>query len=159
MKRLSLVLAACLALFSATSQATTAAAARPPVNSFTPAQLGINAVALSTGPTFTVSVNGYSQMTVYVVLTRSAATTLLLTCTAGPNGSVQAAVPVANVNTTTGGVGLVPSPGFSYASPTTGTYRFQVAPLNDDTSVCTLTGASASGSDLVSAYVRLSVPL
>jgi hypothetical protein len=156
MKRFSSIAAACLALILLAAQATAAAA---PLNTFTPTELGVSAVALNTGPTFTLRASGYSQMTVYVVLTRVAATTLALACTAGPNSAVQAPIPVADVNSTTGQITLVQAPSFKYASPASGVYRFQVSPLNDDTVICTLSGASAGASDLVSAHARLSVPL
>lgn len=149
MKRLlSLLAAACLALLM--SQAPAQAAAG--IGYFTPANLGVSAVALSTSPSFTIRVLGYSQVSVYVVLTRVASTTLKLACTAGPLSTVQASVPVADVNTTTGAITLIASPGFTYAVSASGTFRFLVAPLNDDTLVCALTGASAGVTDLVSAY-------
>jgi hypothetical protein len=150
MKRLLLAIAACAALISAPGPALAAAS---PVNVYLPADTGISSALLSSGPTMSLRVGGFSQMTIYIVLTRAAATAVTISCTAGPSSTVQAPVAVAGVNSTTGAIAMVDGVFTWSGVASTRNFRAMLAPLNDYLLVCTFTGAGAT-SDTISVHAR-----
>lgn len=129
-------------------------AAALPINyNFQPSELGISTALLSGAPCATIRVGAFNTVTMYAFLTRTAATTLTASCSAGPSAALLAPVPVASV--TTAKVSLAqPSPTFSYDTVSAGgLYRFIIAPLADDTLKCCFAGAGAT-SDTLSLYAR-----
>jgi len=143
-------LAAALALLSLYSPP--AGAAGPLIYSWQPSDLGISAATLSGAPCATIRVGSFNTVTWYISLTRVAATTLTLNCSAGPGPALLAPVSVATV-TTNVSLGQ-PTPTFTYPSVSaSGLYRYIVQPVADDYLRCCVGGAGAT-SDTVSAYVR-----
>lgn len=120
---------------------------------YSPAQLGITNALLTSSPNFTINVKFYNAMTVYVTHTYAAASAIKMSCKAGPGALILLApVAVAQVDaagniTNTDGL-------FAYASGgATRQYRFIVAPLNDQSLKCTLTGTGAT-TDTISVYAQ-----
>ena len=146
MKRILLLIAA-LALPSV-------ALATPITNAIylAPADLGVSAALLSGSPAFNVKVAPYSTLTVYVALTRAAATALTLTCTAGPTAGVQAPVGVAAVNQVTGTITMTDAVFTWTGVGSTRNFRAVLSPVNDNNLACIITGTGAT-SDTVSAHV------
>jgi hypothetical protein len=145
-------LAAALALLSLLAPNPPARAAMPITYNWAPSDLGISAATLSSAPCATIRVGSLNTVTWYVNLTRVAATTLTLTCSAGPGAALLAPVPIATVSST---VSLTqPSPTFTYPSVSaSGLYSYIVQPVAHDYLKCCVGGAGAT-SDTVSAYAR-----
>lgn len=119
-------------------------------NWFDPNDTGVKASPLSGSPSATIRTEGYGALTLYMSLTRSAATALNVTCTAGPTPSVQATIGVATVSGS-GAITLAPA---SWSIPVSGSgvSRIVVGPLNDRFASCTFGGTAATSSDLLSLY-------
>jgi hypothetical protein len=118
-----------------------------------PSDTGISGTALNTNPTLTLRTDGTATLTLYVQLTRVAATSVTINCTAGPATTVQAPLGVATVAS----AGTISMAAASWTYPVSGntTVRVIISPVNDVFTVCTFGGASAGASDLVSVYARL----
>jgi hypothetical protein len=129
--------------------------AAPPIleaTNITATQTGINGALLSGGPSFLTVVGAYSTLSIYVQLTRVAATTVNMTCVGGPSAGVLAPLGVVAVGST-GTLAVVPSV-WSYPVTTSGVLRMLVGPLNDAVVQCTFSGTGAT-SDTIAVSARL----
>lgn len=149
MRRFLLAAAAFLALAGATPMT---ARALPVSADFSPSNTGINGAALNTAPCMTLRVGSFNTLSIYAVLTRSAATSITCDCSAGPSSTILGKLAVATISTAVSLAG--PTPTFTYPVSASGTYRWLVSPLADDTIKCCFGGASASGSDILLVYAR-----
>jgi hypothetical protein len=119
---------------------------------------GVATAALNGSPSFTVSdARGYSVMTVQVDLTRTNATTLVLTCTGNLDGSTTTFGSLPSGSPSSGAVtqyALV----FTWPSVSgSGRFLFSSIPINYHALQCVLTGASSTANDKVTAAVFLGV--
>lgn len=117
-----------------------------------PATTGINGATLSSAPNTVIRVGAYSTLTLYIVLTRVAATAVNVTCYGGPSASVLGVMGVASA-AASGVITMAPA---SWTYPVTGstTLRILVGPLNDAVVQCALSGTGAT-SDTVTLHARL----
>lgn len=151
MKRLALAL--CLAL---STLASPARAGYPlPIldaTDMTPTMTGINGALLSGSPSMLTRVGAYSTLSLYVVLTRAAATAVNMVCYAGPTAGILA--PMAVVTVGSNGLMTAANSSWTYPVSASGTLRLLVGPLNDAYIQCTFSGTGAT-SDTISVYARL----
>lgn len=131
----------------------TSVAAGAVSNLLTPTETGVQNARLSAQPTITLRIGEYSAASVYVGLSRAAATAIKMDCTTGPTSFIQAAVSVASIDSDTGAISMAPA-SWTYPVSRSGMVRMQVAPLNDTFMVCKFSGVSAT-SDTISVYVQL----
>lgn len=149
MKRLLLLMAACLAL----STPSPAMAVNQLQAYYAPADLGISGALLSGNPAFSLKVDAFQAVTLYAVLTRAAATTMTFTCTAGPTAGILAPTAVSAPSGSTGIISMTDG-SFTWTGVSTSrNFRAVITPLNDAYLTCILSGLNAT-SDTVSAHLR-----
>ncbi len=118
---------------------------------------GINGAALNGSPqSSAIDTSGWNVVTPTVVLTRVAATTLVLTCITSQDGTNYGSVPSAGALSS--GAGNVYALVWTWPNISgSGTFNFPTFTVNARYMKCTLTGASAGASDLVTLQLLLGV--
>ena len=118
-----------------------------------PSETGVNGALLSQSPKMAIRVSGYSAVSVYVSLSRAGATAVNMVCTSGPTNLVQASIAVAQIDSTSGLITMMPA-SWTYPVSANGMVRMLVAPINDTYLVCQFSGPGAT-SDTVSVYAQM----
>jgi hypothetical protein len=130
----------------------------PLVTRFSSSDTGIANVALSTSPSFTLTVTNLTTLVVYATLTRAAATDLGMQCYVGPSAQVQRPIAMQNPNFTAGLVPLAAAKLIWQGLTASGTYGFYLQSLADDVLTCTFTGTGATSSDKLTVVARGQLP-
>lgn len=128
--------------------------------SFNAIATGISNLGLNSSRQFTLTVAGYSQLTVWIDYTRgggAAATDIRMTCKGGWSASILGPLDVQKVNDTSGQVTSASGATWINAVSASETIRIIITPINDTVIQCTITGTGANVNDTISVYARAGV--